>query len=135
MKRSIFSLFIALAGGLCANSNAAPVLISHPGIAGELDASAVESVLLGKQVSIDSQRVVIVLAKENPDQEGFFKAHLGKTESQFRNHWRRLFMTGSGTAPSEVDTIDELLAKVASTPGAVAVVDDSKAGDLHILAR
>lgn len=132
MKRIGIPLLFAVL--LSSSLKAAPVLVGHPGMTGELDASEVESVLLGRQVSIDSQRVVIVLAKENPEQEVFFKSHIGKTESQFRNHWRRLFMTGSGTAPSEVDTVDELLAKVASTPGAIAIVDDSKAGDLPILA-
>lgn len=115
--------------------HAAPKLVTHPGIAAEMTAADIESLLLGKKVTIGSQRVVIVLAAENADQDAYLKATVGKTESQFRNHWRRLFMTGGGTAPTEVDTVDALLAKIAATPGAVGIVDESKAGDLGIIAQ
>jgi hypothetical protein len=123
--------FCALAFSL----QAAPALVTHPGIAAEMTAADIESVLLGKKVTIGSQRVVIVLAADNADQEAYLKATIGKTESQFRNHWRRLFMTGGGTAPTEVDSIDALLAKIAATPGAIGIVDDGKAGDLGVIAQ
>jgi len=43
--------------------------------------------------------------------------------STFTNHWRRLSMTGGGTAPKFFEKADELRKFVAETPGAIGFVD------------
>lgn len=121
-------LFTALAG-------AEPVLLGNPALAGQtLDADAVKAVLLGKKVTLGSARVVIVIAKTGASQEQFLQATVGMNLSQFQNHWRRLFMTGGGSAPKIVETEADACKALAETSGAVAIADRASAGSLAVLA-
>jgi len=132
------SSFLLLVLGLAATSlvHAAPALVGHPGLKGQtLDADAVKAVLLGKRVTLGDARVVIVIAKSGDAQENFLQAHVGMTTSQFQNHWRRLFMTGGGSAPKIVETEADALKLAGDTPGAVTVADSAAAAALAVLAN
>jgi len=125
----------ALAVGALALS-AAPVLVGNSSFAGvSLNDSDLEAVLLGKKVSLEGTRVVLVLAKSGDAEEAFLKAKINKSDKQFENHWRRLFMTGGGSAPTNVADESAVAAAVAETAGAIGIVDESAAGDLPVLAR
>jgi hypothetical protein len=122
--------------GLAASLHAAPALAGHPGLTGQtLDADGVKAVLLGKRVTLGDARVVIVIAKAGDAQESFLKSHVSMTTSQFQNHWRRLFMTGGGSAPKVVETEAEAIKLAAETPGAVAMIDTGTASSLTVLAN
>ena len=128
----------ALLGALAfgAALNAAPALTGQKAFAGQaLDAEAVKAVLLGKKVTLGDTRVVIVIAKTSEAQEQFLQRTVGMSTSQFQSHWRRLFMTGGGTAPKVVENEAEAVAAAAATPGAVAIVEEAKAEGLAILAK
>jgi len=113
-----------------------PVLAGHASLKDQpLDAEAVKAVLLGKKVTLGATRVVIVIAKASPAQEAFLQARVSMNTSQFQNHWRRLFMTGGGSAPKIVESEDEAAKVAAETAGAVVVVDSAKAGALAVLAQ
>lgn len=113
---------------------AEPVVVAHKGLAGQnLDAESVKAVLLGKKVTVGSTRVVIVIAKTSAAQEQLLKDTVAMTTSQFQNYWRRLFMTGGGSAPKIVEDEAEACKLAADTPGAVTIADAGKAGDLAIL--
>jgi hypothetical protein len=128
LRASIFALSASCAF-------AAPALVGHSNFAGQtLDAETVKAVLLGKRVAIGDTRVVIVIAKTSEAQEAFLKKHAGMTGSQFQNHWRRLFMTGGGSAPKVVDDEAAALKLAAETPGAVAIGESANAGSLAVLA-
>ena len=119
---------------LCAVAKAEPALVGNKSFAGQtLDVDAVKAVLLGKRVTVGDTRVVIVIAKAGDAQDQLLKNAVGMTTSQFQNYWRRLFMTGGGTAPKIVETDDEACKLVAETPGGVAIADTAKAGGLVVL--
>jgi len=121
---------------LTASLHAAPALAGHPGLKGQsLDADAVKAVLLGKRVTIGDARVVIIIAKSGAAQDAFLQSHVAMTTSQFQNHWRRLFMTGGGSAPKIVETEADAVKLAADTPGAVALADSDQATSLAILAQ
>ncbi len=123
---------LAFAGSL----HAAPALAGHAGLKGHtLDADGVKAVLLGKRVTIGDARVVLVIAKSSDNQEAFLKAHVAMTTSQFQNHWRRLFMTGGGSAPKIVESEADALKLAAETPGAVVIGESASFGDLATLAQ
>ena len=114
---------------------AEPALLGNKGLAGQtLDADGVKAVLLGKKATLGNTRVVIVIVKASEQQEAFLKAHIGMTTDQFNTFWRRLYMTGGGSAPKNVDSEDEAAKVVAATPGAIAIIDSAKAEGLVILA-
>lgn len=128
-------IFIAACGLALAHVAAAdPALLGHRGFAGQsLDGDTVKAVLLGKKVTLGDTRVVIVIAKAGEAQDRFLQQSVGMTTTQFQNHWRRLFMTGGGSAPKVVETEAEAIKLAAETPGAVAVVDKAQAADLVVL--
>ena len=131
-KIALAALFAASAVSI----NAAPAMLGHQGLNGHsLDAETVKAVLLGKKVAIGDSRVVIVLAKNGEAQETFLKARVGMTTSQFQNHWRRLFMTGGGTAPKIVESEADAIKLAGETAGGVVIADTAAATALVILAN
>ncbi len=136
MNIKLHSLLLGAATLLATTSSlhADPALLGHKGLAGQtLDADAVKAVLLGKKATLGSDRVVIVIAKSSATQDAFLKEKTGMTTDQFQTHWRRLFMSGGGSAPKVVDTEADACKLVAETPGAVAVGDSAKADGLTVL--
>jgi hypothetical protein len=120
---------------LCSALRAEPALVGNKGFNGQtLDAEAVKAVLLGKKVTLGDSRVVIVIAKQNDGQEQFLQQAVGMSTSQFQNHWRRLFMTGGGSAPKIVESDADAAKLAAETAGAVTIVARAKAEGLVILA-
>ena len=90
---------------------------------------------MGKKVALGDARVVIVIAKAGDAQDKFLQSHVGMTTSQFQNHWRRLFMTGGGSAPKIVETEADAVKLAVETTGAVTVADSASAGGLVLLAK
>lgn len=134
--KKFFLLTFAASLALAANLSAAPALAGHPALKGQsLDADGIKAVLLGKRVTIGDARVVIIIAKAGDSQEAFLKSHVAMSTSQFQNHWRRLFMTGGGSAPKIVETEADALKLAAETPGAVVIGDSASLGDLATLAQ
>lgn len=132
-----FSPFLSLTVAFLLGASflrAEPVLAGHPGLKGQtLDATAIKAVLLGKKPTIGETRAVIVIVKTSTEQDSFLQANVAMTTSQFQNHWRRLFMTGGGSAPKIVETEDDAAKLLTETAGAVAIIDSAKAGALTVL--
>jgi ABC-type phosphate transport system substrate-binding protein len=73
---------------------------------------------------------VFVLPDEDPLHAAFAKRVLQVFPNQLRSAWDRLVYSGTGQAPAQVDSQEEMRAKVATTPGAVGyltegITDDS----------
>lgn len=62
---------------------------------------------------------VFVLADGNPVHVFFCKEVLGIYPYQLRQSWDRLVYSGTGQAPNEVESEEEMQARVATTPGAI----------------
>jgi hypothetical protein len=121
--------------GSCTALRAAPALLGNVGLKGQtLDADGIKAVLLGKKITLGGTRVVIVIARTGDAQNAFLQTHVGMTTIQFQNHWRRLFMTGGGTAPKIVQTEDNARELAAETPGAIVIADSGNAGGMAMLA-
>lgn len=65
---------------------------------------------------------VFVLADTNPTHSAFCKEVLDLFPYQLRQNWDRLVFSGLGQAPLIVATEAEMLARVATTPGAIGYV-------------
>jgi len=136
MKTFLRVLALAVLVASALSASAEPALIGHPGLKGQsLDAEAIKAVLLGKRVTIGDARVVIIIAKSSATQDTFLQARVSMTTSQFQNHWRRLFMTGGGSAPKIVETEADAIKLAAETPGAVVIADSAAAEALVVLAK
>lgn len=113
-----------------------PVLAGNKHLADQvLDADGIRAVILGKRITIGDSRAVIVIAKTSAAQDRFLQSHVGMTTSQFQTYWRRLFMTGGGSAPKIVETEAEAYKLAADTSGAITVLDENACGDLVVIGK
>jgi hypothetical protein len=136
MKSKAIRIFLLALAWVAAGAfaHAETVLAGNKQLAGQtLDADGVKAVLLGKKVTLGSNRVVVVIVKSSASQDAFLQSTVGMTTSQFQNHWRRLFMTGGGTAPKLVDSEADAAKIAGETAGAITIVDRGAAGDLPVL--
>jgi ABC-type phosphate transport system substrate-binding protein len=130
MKTFSMRNFVALlaAGLALAPAFAAPAVIGNKNIASEkLDAATLKAVFLGKKVAWDGAggRVILAVQVAGPVAEEFLKSAVDMTASAFNNHWRRLAMTGGGTAPKAFYKDEDVKKFVAETPGAIGFVDSA----------
>jgi len=72
---------------------------------------------------------VFVLPDGNPTHKSFAKKRLGVFPYQLRRAWDRAVFSGTGQAPTEVSDEDEMLERVANTPGAVVYISHGVADD------
>ena len=87
---------------------------------GALSKKQVRHIFLGKrQTWDDGQRMVIASLKEGTTHVQFLKEWVGMTPNQFRTHWRKRVFTGKGTMPTWLQTEQEQIGFVQSTPGAI----------------
>ncbi|KAA8677203.1 phosphate ABC transporter substrate-binding protein [Vibrio gigantis] len=104
------------------NAFAGLVVIGNPSM-GELDASTVKKLYLGKAKSLQIEAVD--LEDGNPAKETFHQAITQKTEAQLQAYWAKRVFTGKGQPPKAV--AQESLAKdmVASSSNTIAYIDES----------
>ncbi|WP_299260994.1 hypothetical protein [uncultured Kushneria sp.] len=72
---------------------------------------------------------VFVLPDKHPLHERFTKEILGVYPHQLRLSWDRLVFSGTGQAPNEVGSIEEMRQRVASTPGGLGYLDKGAVDD------
>ena len=78
----------------------------------------------------DGTRVrVFVLPDAEPAHIEFAKQTLDLYPRQLRRVWDRHLFSGSGSVPVEVSSVEEMLQRVAGTPGAVGYLPDGYATD------
>jgi ABC-type phosphate transport system substrate-binding protein len=77
---------------------------------------------------------VFVMPDDAPLHAAFSKEKLNVFPYQLRSAWDRLVFSGTGQAPDTVASADEMLARVASTPGAIGYLPKSKTdSSVHVL--
>ena len=125
--KNIFPHTLALLALTATAAFAAPTVIGNKNIAAEkLDAATAKAVFLGKKVSWDTGgRVVLAVLKGGPVADEFLQKATEMNASGFTNYWRRLAMTGGGTAPKSFEKEEDLRKFVAETPGAIGFVDSA----------
>ena len=68
---------------------------------------------------------VFVMPDDAPLHAAFSKEKLNVFPYQLRSAWDRLVFSGTGQAPGTVTSPEEMLAKIASTPGAIGYLNKS----------
>jgi ABC-type phosphate transport system substrate-binding protein len=85
------------------------------------------------QKSKNGVQLVLFDQKGGSVQEQFYAA-VGKSAMELKKIWMKAQLSGNGKAPEAMDGEDAVLAKVASTPGAVGYVSEAKAkGDVKVI--
>ncbi len=77
---------------------------------------------------------VFVMPDDSSVHAAFSKEKLNVFPYQLRAAWDRLVFSGTGQAPNTVSSPEEMLAKVASTPGAIGYLTKSRIdGSVNVL--
>ena len=77
--------------------------------------------------------VPVTLKSDNEDVQKFFSA-MGKSSMEMKKLWMKLQLTGEGQPPVGVGSEDDVISKVASTPGAIGFVSADKVnGSVKVL--
>jgi ABC-type phosphate transport system substrate-binding protein len=100
-----------------------------------ISSSKVESVYMLKDKTWSDGKGVILftLKSDNGTVEKFFSS-FGKSSSDMKKLWMKAQLTGEGMAPEALGSEDEVVNKVASTPGAIGYVDAKKVnGNVKVL--
>lgn len=122
-------LSIALLAGLSMSQVfAAPQLIHHPQLQRETFSTSelVRIYAMQKRVWSDNTPVkVFVLPNNSSVHKAFVKDVLKMQPYQLDRLWHRLVFSGTGTKPQEVQTVEKMLEKVRTTPGAIGYIDSS----------
>lgn len=132
MKKTTLALILALA-----SSNAFAVnVIVHPSNDSNLDKSTVSRIFLGKAKSFPNGTSVVPIdqAEGSPASAEFNDKVLSRSASQLKAYWSKLVFTGKGTPPEKVEGDAAVIAKVASTPGAIGYISGDASGDVKVVA-
>jgi uncharacterized protein (DUF2267 family) len=82
---------------------------------------------LETQKSANGVALVVFDLKTAPNDQ--FYAALGKSSTELKKIWMKMQLSGDGKAPTALASEDEMIAKVASTPGAIGYVSQAKVTD------
>jgi len=100
-------------------------VVSHSSVTTKsLTTSQLRRIFSMRQVRwADNQPIVVfVLSSQNDLHQEFCKLNLQIFPYQLDRIWNKLTFSGLGTAPFIVETEDELIEKIKSTPGAIGYV-------------
>lgn len=125
-------IFLLAFGLLIAGQALAVVIIAHKGVPQTTLSLASARAIFGmRQVKWpDGTPIrVFVLADPHAAHGALCKELLNLFPYQLRQSWDRLLYSGIAQAPAEVASEEEMLFRVASTPGAIGYVTKAKVND------
>lgn len=125
MQRRLNELVLLVAAIALSAPSLAIEVIAYPRVATQsLPVNTARSMFGMRQLTWpDGQQVrVFVFSDNHPLHNEFCKEMLNMYPYQLRQSWDRLIYSGTGQAPMEVNSEEEMLSRVSSTPGAIGYV-------------
>ena len=93
------------------------------------DASAILDIYsLNTQEWSDGTPIIVVATKGNEDTAQKFFQYIGKRPLDMKKLWMRAQLSGEGKPPVALNSDEDVVARVASTPGAIGFVRELNAG-------
>ncbi|WP_445620099.1 hypothetical protein ACUN8C_15730 [Kushneria sp. Sum13] len=123
---------LLLLSGQAAYAQESVVLIANPSTPpGSMTRETVRAIFAMRQRTLPDGEAahVFVLPDKHPLHERFTKEILGVYPHQLRLSWDRLVFSGTGQAPNEVGSVEEMRQRVASTPGGLGYLDKGAVDD------
>jgi hypothetical protein len=140
VSRTVATRMAPVSTSLQAEERPAWIVIAHPGSYTRLSADNLREIFSGdRMVSLNGQIAQVVIPRVGSrTRAAFLSTFLQKTEASFQSSWMKLVFRGGGArAPLEFQTDEEVVAVVASQPGAIGIVaaDTPTAGVTRIGVR
>lgn len=135
MNRKIFSALLVAVSLLSAQANAGSIVV-HPSNNDTLSKDQVARIFLGKLKEFPSGETAspISLAENTDVTQKFVSDILKKSPAQLKSYWAKLIFTGQGEPPVMLSSEDELIKKVASTPGMIGFVSSDAPPGVKVVA-
>jgi ABC-type phosphate transport system substrate-binding protein len=84
----------------------------------------------------NGEKIVLFELKNDNGTKGKFYSFIGKSNSDMKVVWMRAQLTGAGFAPTALTSEEDMLNKVANTPGAIGYVSSKiVTEDVKVLAK
>ena len=74
----------------------------------------------------DGKAVIVKDLKPKGEVKKAFYKYLGKTPSRMKSIWLKKMLSGEGDPPEAIKSEEEMLQKIAATPGAIGFLNQSK---------
>jgi hypothetical protein len=126
-RRIILTIFCLLAGAKFSLAQVA--IIAHKAVPDDTLSQAQLLDFYSGEIKSWSNKVRVVVFDLKPAgeaKEAFYKL-LGKTSSRMKSIWLKKLLMGEGDPPEALASEEEVLKRVASTPGAIGFVSKAKA--------
>ncbi|MCM2129716.1 hypothetical protein [Larsenimonas rhizosphaerae] len=128
----VITLWLAGAESSLARADSSIVLITNKDTA--LDSITTETAravfaMRLRSLPDGSAAHVFVLPDDNPLHDDFCKQVLGVYPHQLRLAWDRAVFSGTGQAPNVVESVEEMMEKVAALPGSIGYVQKGQADE------
>lgn len=135
MNRKIFSALLVAVSLLSAQANAGSIVV-HPSNNDTLSKDQVARIFLGKLKEFPSGETAspVSLAENTDVTQKFVSDILKKSPAQLKSYWAKLIFTGQGEPPVMLSSEDELIKKVASTPGMIGFVSSDAPPGVKVVA-
>ena len=137
MKKLFFMLSLTFTTAIFSNATLAEfAVIVNPGTTAEVSKADVAKIFLAKSKKLPdgTEAKPLNQAGGAASREPFEKNVLGKSPSQVKAYWSTLIFTGKAVPIEELGSDGEVVAKVASTPGAIGYVSAASAdGSVRVL--
>ncbi len=111
--------------------NAQVAVIANKSVqANEITSSELKDIIaLDKTTWSDGSAIVVFELKPSGDTKTKFYSHIGSSAKKMKKAWMKKMLAGDAQAPESLGSEDEVVNKVASTPGAIGYVSSAKTGD------
>jgi len=77
----------------------------------------------------DGESVIVFDLKPKGEVKNIFYQYLGKSTSRMKSIWMKNMLLGEGDPPESIQSEEELLEKVVSTPGAIGFISQAKTSE------
>jgi ABC-type phosphate transport system substrate-binding protein len=125
----LYTLVIVLFFTVCSYSQVAVIANKSVGESSITAGKAGEIYSLKVKTWGNGTGIVRYTLKSESETTAKFFGAIGKSSADMKKLWMKLQLTGEGQAPEALASEDEVINKVASTPGAIGFVSASKVND------
>lgn len=126
----IFSMYWVLNASLYAKAE--EVVVVNPDVMRETLSKNALRAIFGMRLRTwpDGQPIKVFVFKDNnPIHANFAKSQLSIFPHQLRRAWDRLVYSGTGQAPSQVNSVEDMREAIAATPGAIGYMEADRVTD------
>jgi ABC-type phosphate transport system substrate-binding protein len=126
MKNILFIFILCL----CVNSGFSQVvLIANKGVEMNVTTNTAVADIYTLETQKSGNSIALVVFDLKVDPKDQFYTAIGKTGTELKKIWMKMQLSGDGKAPAALGSEDDMVNKIASTPGAIGYISESKVTD------